>query len=320
MPGLLVELQRTVPPALRDRLEDLTTLPQEFRNWVLMNLDSEGSGILDASSDRMWEEDSSGRSWFMSVQHVEIRNGQAQLVTDLADRPMLATQLLYHDIPCHWNLSPVALATQDCVPLSLCEALGTNFAQTKRRLCELALANGADPTLGFRRPEVIAFLTETTEGGKAYGWKVFGPGGAVLSERRAEPGGTFLSFCQKGNHLFLYALASPMNGSKSCQKKPVFVGLRQHMRSLSEIPAELRTKGLEDPPPSLALWQLKSDKKQKTPEESELLPYSGLQPGVFFSDNLQALHWQFLQEDKAPLVQLSALLKVSALVLSLIHI
>ncbi len=35
MPGLLAELQRTVPPALRDRLEDLTTLPQEFRNWVL---------------------------------------------------------------------------------------------------------------------------------------------------------------------------------------------------------------------------------------------------------------------------------------------
>ena len=133
MPGLLAELQRTVPPALRDRLEDLTTLPQEFRNWVFMNLDSEGSGILDASSDRMWEEDSSGRPWFMSVQHVEVRNGQAQLTTDLADRPMLATQLLYHDVPLHWNLSPVALATQDCVPLSLCEALGTNFAQTKRR-------------------------------------------------------------------------------------------------------------------------------------------------------------------------------------------
>ena len=72
-----------------------------------------------------------------------------------------------------------------------------------------------------------------------------------------------------------------MNGAKSCQKKTIFVGLRQHMRSLSEIPAELRTKGLEDPPPSLALWQLKSEKKQKTPEESELLPYSGLQPGVF---------------------------------------
>ena len=105
-----------------------------------------------------------------------------------------------------------------------------------------------------------------------------------------------------------------MNGAKSCQKKLVFVGLRQHMRSLSEIPAELRTKGLEDPPPSLALWQLKSEKKQKNPEESELLSYSGLQPGVFFSDNLEALHWQFLQEGKAPLVQLSALLKVSALV------
>ena len=56
-----------------------------------------------------------------------------------------------------------------------------------------------------------------------------------------------------------------MNGAKSCQKNLFFLGLRQHMRSLSEIPAELRTKGLEDPPPSLALWQLKSDKKQKNP-------------------------------------------------------
>jgi len=53
MPGLLAELQRTAPPALRDRLEDLTTLPQAFRNWVLMNLDPQGSGILDESSDRM---------------------------------------------------------------------------------------------------------------------------------------------------------------------------------------------------------------------------------------------------------------------------
>ena len=58
MPGLLAELQRTVPPAFRNRLEDLTTLPLQFRNWVLMNLDPLGSGILDTSSDRMWEEDS----------------------------------------------------------------------------------------------------------------------------------------------------------------------------------------------------------------------------------------------------------------------
>ncbi len=66
---------------------------------MLEQLDPEGSGVLDEASDRMWEEDPN-RPWYMSVQHVEVgADGRASLRTDLADRPMLATQLLYHDIP-----------------------------------------------------------------------------------------------------------------------------------------------------------------------------------------------------------------------------
>ena len=103
--------------------------------------------------------------------------------------------------------------------------------------------------------------------------------------------GHISEFLPERQSSFLVCAGFPHERLKELPEKTCFLGLRQHMRSLSEIPAELRTKGLEDPPPSLALWQLKSDKKQKTPEESELLPYSGLQPGVFFSDNLQALHW-----------------------------
>ena len=127
LPGMLAMLQATVPAAYRNRLEDLTVLPPLFRNWVIEQLDPDNTGILDESSDRYWEPDPS-RPWYMSVQHVEVRNGRAQLVTDLADRPMQATQWLYHDIPCLWHLSPVASTAKACVPLSLCEALGTNFA------------------------------------------------------------------------------------------------------------------------------------------------------------------------------------------------
>ena len=87
---------------------------------------------------------------------------------------MNATQILYHDIPLQWHLSPIAAATNDCVPLSLCEALGTELEATKKRLRELAAA----PEEGFRRHEVLSFLEEhAARGGKACGWKVFWAGG-----------------------------------------------------------------------------------------------------------------------------------------------
>ena len=84
MPGLVAMLQDTVPLAYINRLEDLTTLPPEFKNWILSQLDPDGTGILDEGSDRYWEEDDT-RQWYMSVQHVEVgRDGRARLVTDLA--------------------------------------------------------------------------------------------------------------------------------------------------------------------------------------------------------------------------------------------
>ena len=81
-----------------------------------------------------------------------------------------------------------------------------------------------------------------------------------------------------------------------------------------DIPAEMRTKCLEEPPPSLALWQLLSEKKQHNTEETELEQFSEIRPGIFFSDNLDGLHFDFLREGRAPFVQLSALLKKNALV------
>ena len=71
-------LQETVPLAYINRLEDLTTWPPEFKNWVLSQLDPDGTGILDEGSDRYWEEDDT-RQWYMSVQHVEVgRDGRAR--------------------------------------------------------------------------------------------------------------------------------------------------------------------------------------------------------------------------------------------------
>ena len=73
----------------------------------------------------------------MSVQHVEVdAAGRAQLRTDLADRPMLGHSLVYWDIPFHWHLSAVSSCEKDCVPLSLAQALGLDFQETKERLSE----------------------------------------------------------------------------------------------------------------------------------------------------------------------------------------
>ena len=56
----------TVPLAYADHLENLPTLPPEFKTWVLEQLDPELSGVLDESSDRRWHSDDI-RPWYMSV-------------------------------------------------------------------------------------------------------------------------------------------------------------------------------------------------------------------------------------------------------------
>ena len=125
----------------------------------------------------------------MSVQHVEVgADGRARLQTDLADRAMLQTQLLYHDIPMHWYLSPVAMSKRDCVPLSLCEVLGTDFEATKKRLEELS-----GEYEGFCRKDVLAFLEEHSRNiGQEVGWKIF-QNGIVVAERRGDAKAPFIS-------------------------------------------------------------------------------------------------------------------------------
>ena len=282
LPQMMEVLLDLVPLAYADSLQNLPSLPPEFKTWVLEQLDPELSGVLDESSDRRWHSDDT-RPWYMSVQHVEVgADGRARLVTDL-DRPMLATQLLYHDIPCHWLLAPVASTPHDCVPLSLVAALGTELEATKRRLGELAQERGTDPAQGYFREVVLQFLEEhAAKSGRDCGWKVLGPNGSVLAERRPERGGPFLMFVQRANHLFLYSMSSALNGVRGVEKKPRFVGLRQHTRPLTDIPQELRTKCLEEPGPSLSLWQLRAEKKQTYAEETELTRFTDVRPGVFF--------------------------------------
>ena len=106
-----------------------------------------------------------------------------------------------------------------------------------------------------------------------------------------------------------------MNSAHNKTKAPVFVGIRQHNRSMTSIPDELRTKALADhPPSSLCLWQLRHEKRQTFKEETPLIQFSEIQPGLFFHNNLEQLHHDFLELGKAPFVNLSGLLKVQALV------
>ena len=125
---MIEKLQDEVPLAFVNRLEDLTTLPPAFKNWVLSQMDPDNEGLLDEGSDRFWEPDDT-RSWFMSVQHVEVDAlGRASLRTDL-DRPMLGQALVYWDIPFHWHLSAVASCEKDCVPLSSFRSPGFGFSK-----------------------------------------------------------------------------------------------------------------------------------------------------------------------------------------------
>ena len=239
LPGMIEKLQDEVPLAFVNRLEDLTTLPPAFKNWVLSQMDPDNEGLLDEGSDRYWEPDDT-RSWFMSVQHVEVdAAGRAHLRTDLADRPMLGHSLVYWDIPFHWHLSAVASCEKDCVPLSLAQALGLDFQETKKRLCEIS-----DSKEGFLRRDVLSFLEQVSEEtGTKIGYKIF-QNGEVVAQQYCEKNGPFISFFQKANHLYLYGVRAPVNAFHA-KKKNIFIGIRQHLRSLSNVPQELRTKSLD---------------------------------------------------------------------------
>ena len=155
-------------------------------------MDPDNEGLLDEGSDRFWESDDT-RAWFMSVQHVEVdANGRAQLRTDLADRPMLGHSLVYWDIPFHWHLSAVASCEKDCVPLSLAQALGLDFEETKKRLSEIS-----DSKEGFLRRDVLSFLEQVSEEtGTKIGYKIF-QNGEVVAQQYCEKNGPFISFFKR---------------------------------------------------------------------------------------------------------------------------
>ena len=97
---MIAALQDSVPLAYVNRLEDLREFPPAFKTWVLSQLTDDLEEPIDQGSDRAWFFNAA-RAWFMSVQHVELRNGTATLVTDLADRPMNGTTLVFQDIGSH---------------------------------------------------------------------------------------------------------------------------------------------------------------------------------------------------------------------------
>ena len=149
-----------MPLAYAQRLHDLPALPPEFKYWVLERLLSE-DGTVDESSDRTWSYDDTG-TWHLSIQHTEMRNGRLTLVTDL-DRPMQQATLQYDGhVPLCWHLSAAASAGE-CVPLSLAEALQETPEYCKARLSACAARLRQDPSEGFTRAAVLAFLEEHSE-------------------------------------------------------------------------------------------------------------------------------------------------------------
>ena len=159
------------------------------------------------------------------------------------------------------------------------------------------------------RRDVLSFLEQVSEEtGTKIGYKIF-QNGEVVAQQYCEKNGPFISFFQKANHLYLYGVRAPVNAFHA-KKKNIFIGIRQHLRSLSNVPQELRTKSLDSTGPSLCLWQLRKEKRQRSKEEFPLEFFETLKPGIFFSENLQAVHAQMLKDGLAPCVQLSGLLKV----------
>ena len=79
------------------------------------------------------------------------------LVTDLADRPMLGTPLLYDCVPFSWHLSSGAFSEKNCVATCLSEALGQSPEFCEQGLCKAAKMLG-EKCEGFTRASVLAFL------------------------------------------------------------------------------------------------------------------------------------------------------------------
>ena len=52
LPGMLETLQESVPMNMMDRLQDLQTLPNSFKQWVIEQLTGEDGRLIDEGSDR----------------------------------------------------------------------------------------------------------------------------------------------------------------------------------------------------------------------------------------------------------------------------
>ena len=260
MPGMLAELQESVPMNMMDSLENLESLPNSFKQWVLEQLTGSDGQLIDEGFDRGWWLNPDGQ-WFMSVQHVEMRGGRLSLVTDLADRPMRANALLFDCVPFNWHLSKAALAEKDCVPVCLAEALGQTQDFCKKGLMRAAQALGQEEN-GFTRAAVFQFLQEESDRtGVQIGWKAL-ENGKVVAHQKADQGAPFVGFSQWAGHMYLYSRDTPaLNSAPQHTSRRVRVGIRQYSRALQGIPQEMRTRFIPNSVVGLALWELKKTKK-----------------------------------------------------------
>ena len=86
----------------------------------------------------------------------------------------------------------MASCEKDCVPLSLVQALGLDFEETKKRLSEIS-----DSKEGFLRRDVLSFLEQVSEEtGTKIGYKIF-QNGEVVAQQYCEKNGPFISFFKK---------------------------------------------------------------------------------------------------------------------------
>ena len=265
LPGMLEELETSVPMNMMDRLEDLQTLPPSFKQWVIEQLTGEDGRLIDEGSDRGWWLNPDGQ-WFISVQHVEMRGGRLSLVTDLADRPMNSSFLRFDCIPFSWHLSAAALAQKNCVAVCLSEALGQTQEEIEKGLAKVA--RGQD---GFTRADVFKFLqAESDRTGVQIGWKAL-VNGRVVASQKSDPRAPFVGFSQWAGHMYLYSRDTPaLNNCPAHTGKSVRAGVRQYTRALQSIPAEMRSRFLPVPSVGLALWELKKQKKRESTKRQNL--------------------------------------------------
>ena len=267
LPGMLDELMDSIPLGGPRDLEYLTTLPQDFKDWVLDQLVDGDGDLVEVGSDRSWTFDNTG-SWYLSVQYID---AAGELSTVLPDRPMLGTVLLYDDIQYHWHLSRTAAVETDCVALSLAEVFDLDLQETKERLRSAAALLGEDPNLGFTRAAVKGFLEDhSNRTGADIGWKIFQCGQVVDEMPQKNKHDPYLAFTQRANHLYLYKNNSALSHVHAKPPRTTYVDLREFERDLSCIPYEMLSRFQRSESYNLTLWEFKKERQTKEESTPEL--------------------------------------------------